>query len=129
MLQLQGDGEQRDPCLDDVSTGKGFSSFLEALVDEDDLHACSDAVPSRSTDHKPSQASPNITSHCNRQLVLEDKSPAEARESAIQCSVPAACSARPTTRETQLEKRRAKNRRTQQAFRKRQRVCACLLVS
>lgn len=108
-----------------------FTSFIEALVDHDeDLAAldCDDfPIATRIEQHKPSPPSKDSYNHVQTVQSFPEGPPA-ADDPKATASNSVHVSAE-LTKETNLEKVRAKNRRNQKAFRKRQKVRPCLLLN
>lgn len=119
--------EQVPAPIQDVDSDSDFAFSLEDLVDGDALPICDDVAP-HSAQQLPPQPSRNIDHGCHSApFVLECQEAAEVLDTKV-ANEASAASASPT-QETKLEKVRAKNRRNQKAFRRRQKVrCCCVAV-
>lgn len=95
----------------------GFTSFLEALVEDDELFA-SDDVATLAEQHTPSQPSKSISNQIQTAQFVSE----HPREDQAGTNVVTASAASALTEAEKLEKVRAKNRRTQKAYKQRQKV-------
>lgn len=118
-----------DPCdehelfFEDVNSDAGFTLFLEALTSE---NVCTDVTATCSVRRAPSKHSMKANFQPKVfELVSEGSIAAEATAHDIAGDVSTELSSLPTAEEYRLKKLREKNRRTQQAYRNRQKVRHC----
>lgn len=127
MLPQIEEFEAEKLCLEDVGADVEFLTFLEAFGSEDAGSVVQHAVPSYSAQHHPLKSSENdlqdygsmfvvskggndghLLAHVAANDVLPDKRPLR------------------TDKDAQLQRTREKNRRSQKAYRKRQKVLSSL---
>lgn len=118
----------------DVNADDGFERFLEALACDDTcttIPVYPDTVPRFNAQHEASQPAKKSLNKCiGVRFVPADQETEKMPDHATVNHVSALqdLSALPTAQEVKLEKLREKNRRTQKAFRVRQKVRVCTYV-
>jgi hypothetical protein len=142
----QGGGDLERVLNDPITECDEFTSFLEALAYPNNAGVACDlqlespslAASFRARDHQTNQQPQNSASAVEEVVRLRQGPSASQKPErasthdgsyadSVQCSTGAAQPLvnLPKAEDTRMEKRRAKNRRNQRAFRERSKVCLC----
>lgn len=129
MLPPPDDYEVEELCVQDVAEDPGFALFLEALAGENECTTTANDAPPSTVQHRVSQPSNNISNENQAfELVSKGQSATEVPDHSIAGDT-AVLSALPKAEEIKKERQREKNKRTQKAYRERQKVRSRLFVT